>query len=209
MTELKTEQIWGGSRVEHYRLAYGFLELQEKPGFWWGRGWGRRDGSLRTPGNVSAGHMEIHFWDSESRARRQGCVVTGLRVCTRADCLELNRTLSVNSVRRLIISSMDRLTHHRVPHTALGILCASLPNSYQPLSAILIPFFQVRKPDFWESWPLVWGSPGCNVLARPHHLLPWHWKDGRGLLVDGNICSPGLNQALKLSARLWEGSLRR
>lgn len=61
MTELKTEQIWGGSRVEHYRLEYGFLELQEKPGFWWGRGWGRRDGLLRTPGNVSAGHMEIHF----------------------------------------------------------------------------------------------------------------------------------------------------
>lgn len=40
MTELKTDQIWGGPRGVHYRLVFRFLEVQEKPDVYVGMGGG-------------------------------------------------------------------------------------------------------------------------------------------------------------------------
>lgn len=40
MSELKTDEIWGVQRGACYRFVYRFLEMQEKPDFYMGKGRG-------------------------------------------------------------------------------------------------------------------------------------------------------------------------
>lgn len=78
--------------------------------------------SLRTPGNMSAGCLEIHFSDSGNGARTKGYEVPGLWVCTRADFPEANRILRESDGVRRYANSHANHFHgvsdplHSTPH---------------------------------------------------------------------------------------------